>query len=60
MGKEKKMKRFRRAKEKSVPLDVINLQESLPPSSFIYGMEEEEEGEEGTGKQSAPCSLSYW
>lgn len=43
-----------------VPLDVINLHESLSPSSFIYEKEEGEEGGEGTGKQSAPCSLSYW
>lgn len=53
------MKRSRRVKD-SVPLDVIHLHESLPPSSFTYEMAEGEEGEEGTGKQSAPCSLSYW
>lgn len=53
------MKRSRRVRD-GVPLDVIHLHESLPPSSFIYEMAEGEGEGEGTGKQSAPCSLSYW
>lgn len=37
--KTKKTQRSRRVKD-SVPLDVIHLHESLPPSSFIYEMAE--------------------